>query len=405
MQELYRYEMTDRDLLEMFGAIARCRGSRTRRQLLRAFFRSGVIYAGLYAACISLIWQAIADDPVQRLVYILMVPAAAPFVWMIRLNSYTHAQLRQTRAQKKAAGLDPDAPELHSIRLEGRNYVRCVGDRASAAVPLASLHTAKPVKNGGVVLLFNTGADDYLPARLFSPAYTARDFCLWITGQAAEARKTPLSLEDAVARTAGQEPDSGRTVQNAEACSYCLHYTLDIQKISRLLSTGSRRLYRTAGYWKQQLPGFCILAAIFFVVALIGGVGPLSALCGSLIFSGGFLLLGFIITLLRTNRSTYKMRLGTGAADTLVGPQQMEFYEDHITVRQPAGEYEQSYTLYTQLLDTPDAWFLVSQGAAALLPLPKEGLPECQHADFAAFVREKLAAARVQQGHGPAKKF
>lgn len=395
MQELYRYEVTDQDIKESFRVLSRCPGSRIFRKTLRFAILSTLAYLGVLAWAMSTAPASVYGS-LMLLIYLALTPLGAVLAWVFQPGMQAMAQLNVMRAQKRAAGLDPAAPELHSIRLSGASYVRCIEQRASTAVPLAALRAAKPVKSGGVVLLFNTEADDYLPARLFSPAYTARDFCLWITAQAAEARKTPLTLNgtgNGIGQGAAPAAEGGPIL-------YELHFALDAEEAIRLLSRGSKRLYCTAGYWKQQLRGFCALAAVFFAFALIGGLGPLRALWAAMVLGSGAFLLGFIATLLLTSRLACRMRLGAGAMDSLLGPQQVKFYEDRITVCRAAGQYDQGYAFYAQLLDTPGAWFLVLQGASGILPLPKEGLPEHQHAAFAAFVEEKLRTSAAQRPAG-----
>lgn len=379
MRELFCYEVTELDLLEMGRALTRCPGSETRRQLRKSWLWTSLLLTGIFAAVILWMWPDISRLGWQKFgVFWLVPPLALVFSWFQKPQSAEQALVHTSRLQKKAAGLDPAAPELHRVCLEGAEYLRYIGQRVITAIPLAALRAAKPAAGGGVVLLFNTHRADYLPARLFGPSYTQEDFCSWITAQAAEARKTPRTLD-------GLAPDAGAGSQAA----YLLRFSLTGRQAVRLLSCGGKRLSCTPKNLKLVLLLTAILPALRLIPFLLA-FGPVWGLLAALLLWGGFLLFVLGVFLLVTSPVANWLRLRKGRLDTLLGPQQLIFTQEQVTVRRAAGWDTAGYSLYTQLLETPEAWFLVSQGSTGLLPIPKEALPAEQHAAFAGFLRARL---------------
>lgn len=379
MRELFCYEVTESDLLEMGMALARCPGSETRRQLRKSWLWTSLLLIGVFAAVTLWMWPDISRLGWQKFgIFWLVPPLALVFLWYQKPQSTAQALVHTSRLQKKAAGLDPAAPELHRVCVEGAEYLRYIGQRSVSAIPLAALRAAKPAAGGGVVLLFNTCREDYLPARLFGPAYTREVFCGWIAAQAAEARKTPRTLDD-LAPAAGAEPQA----------AYLLRFSLTGRQAVRLLSRGGKRLSCTPKNLKLALLLTAILPALRLIPFLLA-FGPVWGLLAALLLWGGFLLFVLGVSLLVTSQAAYRLRLRGGRLDTLLGPQQLIFTQEQVTVRRAAGWDTAGYSLYTQLLETPEAWFLVSQGSVGLLPIPKEALPAEQHAAFAGFLRARL---------------
>lgn len=380
MWELFCYEMTDADLRETGKALARCPGSKTRRQMLQKLTWFSLFVIGIFAAVSLRLWADISRQGQLELgSYWLIGFLLLVFLWARGPQNAGQALAFSAQVQKRAAGLDPAAPEPSRVWLERANYVRRIGQRSVTAIPLASLRAAKPVRGGGVALLFNTGREDYLPARLFGPAFTREDFCRRLTAQAAEERKTPRTLDELMPAAA----DAG------QPAVYRLRFTLNPEQLAGLLSLGCKKLYCTPRQLRQALLLSGILPALCLIPLLLA-FGLFWGLAAALLLWGGMLLLTLGVSLLVVSPAAYRLRLRRGKLDRLLGPQIIEFTPEQVTVRRAAGWDTAGYSLYAQLLDTPDAWFLVSQNPAGLLPIPKEALPEAEHAAFAQFLRARL---------------
>lgn len=365
MQELFCFVITPQDYKEMLTALARCPGSRTRaairRQALLLWPIAGLMLLGLWLARVLDGRQLVGAAGFAAL---LLFPVSLSAPW--RFVKKRMAAFCRAKAGPGAEGVE------QRIFLQDGQYFHQAEGQACSGIPLAALREARPGAPGGAVLLFNTGAEDYLPLRLFGPQNPVPDFCRRMNELAAAARQAPRTLEDA----AGPADTPG--------AAYRLCFSLSGEQAVRLLSVGSCKLYFAPERWKSSVPRLLLLCVVLAAECLL--LSPAAALCVGAV--AAIFLLG--PGLAPISRAIWQNRLRRGRLDSLLGPQQAVFYEDALVLYRVSGEYRQQYRLFSRLIDTPDAWYLAERGAQALLILPKEALPAEQHAAFAGFLRARL---------------
>lgn len=387
MEELFCFKMTEEDYEETLEALAGCAGSKT-RAALAGQVRMLWVMSG---AILFVFWLIGMLRGVGLWIALVAVTLILMRFSLTMAKRFVRQQMQELRRQKKTGGSPALLGREQRIFLRDNKYVHQAGEQVVNAIPLATLREALPAGKGGVALLFDTGAEDYLPLRLFEPDAPAEDFCRRMRERAGQARQAPQDFGEPAGGDAADQPDRPEQQPGpaGQQAAYTLRFSLSGQQAVRLLAGGNVKLFFMPQRWKRLTRSLVLIGLVLALEWAI--IGPLATLCIAAVFAA--VILGPALP--PVSRAIYARQLRKGGLDSLLGVQQLEFYENSVVIRRMSGEYEQRYDLFLKLLETADGWFLVGKSGSSMLPVPKDGLPPEQHAAFEAFLMEKLRTAQA----------
>lgn len=359
--------LSKQEYKQYLNALLRMPGTSLHKQLVFTRFMSAVIFVLMVGLTflVQLPGALTGPDSLQRLGIVTLVEVVllALIAWRMPPWSLRRRYMRMERLN----GLKGERfREVSRVWVEDGFYFHQTGSATANRLPLAGLQWARLGDGCGVVLQFDTGLGDYVPASAFSAECPAPAWCDWLMEQARAAREQGL-----------EEP----TPPAVSAQGQQARFTLDSSGLLELMDEMTGMVQRTRGYWRYLAPQLAALLVLVVILIPLVFLEPLVAAVLVLMVA-----LLAVVRLPPVRRAMLRRQMTRPDMALFLGPQSVTLSPEGVLVRRESGDNLIEYSMFRMVLAGRKGVYLVLRSGVQAHVIPNEAFPDEEARQ--AFIRE-----------------